>query len=119
MPNILIVDDDARYCDALSSELSQNGYRTIAASSVSEATTQLEQKAFDLVLTEIKFPEENGSAFVKLARKNLKIKVIVLTDYADLKNAIEAKKAGADDFLSKPYDLMDLLDTIERVLTGT
>ena len=45
------------------------------------------------------------------------VKVIMLTGFADLKNAIESKKLGADDFVSKPYDLVDLLTTIERVLT--
>ena len=41
----------------------------------------------------------------------------MLTAFADLKNAIESKKLGAEDFISKPYDLVDLLTTIERVLS--
>jgi FixJ family two-component response regulator len=45
-------------------------------------------------------------------------KVIMLTGFADLKNAIESKKLGAEDFVSKPYDLVDLLTTVERVLSG-
>lgn len=45
------------------------------------------------------------------------MKVIMLTGFADLKNAIESKKHGAEDFVSKPYDLVDLLTTIERVLS--
>jgi YesN/AraC family two-component response regulator len=44
-------------------------------------------------------------------------KVVMLTGFADLKNAIESKKLGAEDFVSKPYDLVDLLTTIERVLS--
>ncbi|TAK33713.1 MAG: response regulator, partial [Lysobacteraceae bacterium] len=43
---------------------------------------------------------------------------IMLTGFADLKNAIESKKLGAEDFVSKPYDLVDLLTTVERVLSG-
>jgi FixJ family two-component response regulator len=47
-----------------------------------------------------------------------KTKVVMLTGFADLKNAIESKKLGAEDFVSKPYDLVDLLTTVERVLTS-
>jgi FixJ family two-component response regulator len=53
--------------------------------------------------------------FIK--EKHAKTKVVMLTGFADLKNAIESKKLGADDFVSKPYDLVDLLTTIERVLS--
>jgi DNA-binding NtrC family response regulator len=54
--------------------------------------------------------------FIK--EKRPESKVIMLTGFADLKNAIESKKLGAEDVVSKPYDLVDLLTTIERVLSA-
>ena len=55
---------------------------------------------------------------LRFIKKNYpQLKVIMLTAFADLKNAIESKKLGAEDFISKPYDLVDLLTTIERVLS--
>ena len=59
--------------------------------------------------------EEAKDLISRLKRAGVK-KVIMLTGFADLKNAIESKKHGAEDFVSKPYDLVDLLTTIERVL---
>ena len=56
-----------------------------------------------------------AQAFIK--KNSPQVKVIMLTAFADLKNAIESKKLGAEDFISKPYDLVDLLTTIERVLS--
>ncbi len=63
-------------------------------------------------------PRMNGFEVLKyIKEKHEKTKVVMLTGFADLKNAIESKKLGADDFVSKPYDLVDLLTTIERVLS--
>jgi DNA-binding NtrC family response regulator len=63
-------------------------------------------------------PNVNGFEVLKYIKQNHpKLKVIMLTGFADLKNAIESKKLGAEDFVSKPYDLVDLITTIERVLS--
>jgi YesN/AraC family two-component response regulator len=64
-------------------------------------------------------PNVDGFEVLKYVKERLpKTKVIMLTGFADLKNAIESKKLGAEDFISKPYDLVDLLTTVERVLTS-
>ena len=74
-------------------------------------------KKFDLVLLDIRMPRVDGFEVLKFIKKNYPaVRVIMLTGFADLKNAIESKKNGAEDFISKPYDLVDLLTTIERVL---
>ena len=115
---ILVVDDEDALRMVLSSELSSSGYEVATASDGDEAITVIQNKKFDLVLLDIKMPKVDGFEVLKFVKKNYPtMKVIMLTGFADLKNAIESKKHGAEDFVSKPYDLVDLLTTIERVLS--
>ncbi|HLX11361.1 MAG TPA: response regulator [Bacteroidota bacterium] len=116
--SILVVDDEEALRTVLSSELASEGYVVDTASDGDEAITTLTGKTFDLVLLDIKMPRVDGFEVLKFIKKNSPVvKVIMLTAFADLKNAIESKKLGAEDFISKPYDLVDLLTTIERVLS--
>ena len=115
---ILVVDDEEALRTVLSSELSSGGYDVTTASDGDEAIASVKNKKFDLVLLDIKMPKVDGFEVLKFIKKNFPaIRVIMLTGFADLKNAIESKKHGAEDFVSKPYDLVDLLTTIERVLS--
>lgn len=115
---ILVVDDEEALRTVLSSELVNSGYDVATASDGDEAISVVQNKKFDLVLLDIKMHRVDGFEVLKFIKKNLPaIKVIMLTGFADLKNAIESKKHGAEDFVSKPYDLVDLLTTIERVLS--
>ena len=117
--NILVVDDEEALRTVLSSELSGEGYHVETASDGDEAIAAIQKNsAFDLVLLDIKMPRVDGFEVLKFIKQTVpQIKVIMLTAFADLKNAIESKKLGAEDFISKPYDLVDLLTTIERVLS--
>jgi DNA-binding NtrC family response regulator len=116
--SILVVDDEDALRTVLSSELMNEGYEVRAASDGDEAITEIQKSPFDLVLLDIKMPRMNGFEVLKFIKESHpKTKVVMLTGFADLKNAIESKKLGADDFVSKPYDLVDLLTTIERVLS--
>jgi DNA-binding response OmpR family regulator len=114
---ILVVDDEEALRTVLSSELVNEGYDVNMAADGDDAVRELDKKPYDLVLLDIKMPRLNGFEVLKHIKENhAKTKVVMLTGFADLKNAIESKKLGADDFVSKPYDLVDLLTTIERVL---
>lgn len=116
--SILVVDDEEALRTVLSSELASEGYAVDTASDGDEAISIIQDKPFDLVLLDIKMPRVDGFEVLKFIKKNTPaVKVIMLTAFADLKNAIESKKLGAEDFISKPYDLVDLLTTIERVLS--
>lgn len=116
--SILVVDDEDALRTVLSSELMNEGYDVRSASDGDEAITEIQKSPFDLVLLDIKMPRMNGFEVLKFIKESHpKTKVVMLTGFADLKNAIESKKLGADDFVSKPYDLVDLLTTIERVLS--
>jgi len=116
--HILVVDDEDALRTVLSSELSSAGYDVVTATDGDEAITEVQNKKFDLLLLDIKMPRVDGFEVLKFVKKNYPaVRVIMLTGFADLKNAIESKKHGAEDFVSKPYDLVDLLTTIERVLS--
>lgn len=116
---ILVVDDEEALRIVLSAELEGEGYQVTSAADGQEAINILAAKEFDLILLDIKMPNVDGFEVLKYAKEHCaKTKVVMLTGFADLKNAIESKKLGAEDFVSKPYDLVDLLTTVERVLTG-
>ena len=116
---ILVVDDEEALRIVLSAELEGEGYQVSNAADGQEAINILKRQEFDLILLDIKMPNVDGFEVLKYVKERLpKTKVIMLTGFADLKNAIESKKLGAEDFISKPYDLVDLLTTVERVLTS-
>jgi DNA-binding NtrC family response regulator len=116
---ILVVDDEDALRTVLSAELEGEGYKVSSAADGSEAISALKSQTFDLILLDIKMPNVDGFEVLKYVKENHpSTKVIMLTGFADLKNAIESKKLGAEDFVSKPYDLVDLLTTVERVLSG-
>jgi DNA-binding NtrC family response regulator len=115
---ILVVDDEDSLRTVLSSELINEGYDVRTAPDGDDAIQEMGKSPFDLVLLDIKMPRMNGFEVLKhIKEQHGTTKVVMLTGFADLKNAIESKKLGADDFVSKPYDLVDLLTTIERVLS--
>jgi DNA-binding NtrC family response regulator len=117
--SILVVDDEDALRTVLSSELESEGYVVATAGDGDDAISVLQGKSFDLVLLDIKMPRVDGFEVLRFIKERYPAtKVIMLTGFADLKNAIESKKLGAEDFVSKPYDLVDLLTTIERVLTS-
>lgn len=117
MTKILIVDDDLTLGDALSEELKFSGFEANYVSSADEAFQFLMNNEIDLMLLDLKMPDKDGFHVLhEIKEKKYPFKVIVLTAYADIKSAIEAAKLSAADFLSKPFDYSELLQTIDKVL---
>lgn len=114
---VLVVDDEEALRYLLSTELAAEGYEVETAGDGDEAIEAIKQKDYDVVLLDIKMPRVDGFEVLRFIKQNKpEIKVIMLTAYADVKNAIEALKLGASDFVSKPYDLEDILTSINRAL---
>jgi DNA-binding response OmpR family regulator len=117
MPKILVVDDEETLRVVLSAELKGEGYQVTSAADGQEAIHHLATNQFDLILLDIKMPNMDGYEVLKFVKERYKTtKVIMLTGFADIKNAIESKKLGAADYVCKPYNLVDLFNTVERVL---
>ncbi|MFC2133570.1 response regulator [Bacteroidota bacterium] len=118
MESIVIVDDDISLCKVLSEELNEVGYDSHYVTSADELFEYIDKgNSIDLILLDLKMPEKDGFYVLQILQgKDIDVKVIVLTAYADVKSAIDSARLGADDFISKPYDFDELLITIRRVL---
>ncbi len=121
-PKVLVVDDEEALRFLLASELEAEAFEVQSAGDGDEAIDLVRKKSeqgdrFDVVLLDIKMPRVDGFEVLKYVKGNIpETKVIMLTAYADVKNAIESLRLGASDFVSKPYDLDDILTSINRAL---
>jgi len=116
---ILVVDDEDDLRTLLSHVLATHGYEITSASDGEEAIAILRKNTFDVALLDIQMPNMNGIQVLKFINENCpSTRAIMLTGYADLKHAMEAKEYGAEDFIGKPYKLEDILNTIERALNA-
>ena len=117
MESILIVDDDINLCTVLKEELSEVGYDAEYVNDGDAAFDFLRGHSVDLILLDLKMPNKDGFEVLKeIQQRGIKVKIIVLTAYADVKSAIDSAKLGANDFISKPYDFDELLITIRKGL---
>ncbi len=117
MKNILIVDDDTELRANLSKILRDKGYHTDEAPTGKEAIEKVIPKEFDIVLLDLMMPKMSGMDVLAEIRKlRPGTKVIMITAFATVDNAVEAIKRGASDYISKPFKIEELLTTIRRVL---
>ena len=116
-PNILIVDDDEVMCRTLSDILEKMSYEVTAVQTGEDALYPLQEGIFDLILLDIKLPDMNGLSVLKKIRKiDSDPFVIMMTAYADVKTAVAAIKAGAYDYINKPFEIEELKLTIKKAL---
>ncbi|HEU4698892.1 MAG TPA: sigma-54 dependent transcriptional regulator [Gemmatimonadales bacterium] len=115
---LLLVDDDEPACRLLAEVLERESYAVARALSVPEALAKLEHEGpFDAVLTDLRMPGASGLDLLRAVReRDPGALVLVLTAFGDAITAGEAIRAGAYDFISKPYDLAALRLTIARAL---
>ena len=117
MENILIVDDEKSLLDLLSVVFKKEGYGVRTASSGVQARDILEKEPVDLVITDIKMPQTSGMDVLKFAKGlDPEIPVILITAYGSIKQAIDALKAGALDYVVKPFDVEELKILVARGL---
>ncbi len=116
--NILIVDDEQSVVFLLKEELSEfEKYDVTVAYDGAEAINILQSQPFDVVLLDVKMPRVSGIEVLKYIREQHPTTIVLmLTNFADVKTAIETMKLGAYDFVSKPYEREELLATIDRAL---
>ena len=115
MIRILIVDDEKPICDLIDLNLSSAGYECIAVQNGLEAIELVEQEAFDLVLLDIMLPGADGYDVMDYIRPT-GIPVIFITAKHEVKNRVKGLKLGADDYLVKPFDVVELVARVEAVL---
>ncbi|HTP81171.1 MAG TPA: sigma-54 dependent transcriptional regulator [Bacteroidota bacterium] len=116
--HILIVDDEESITFLLRTELEElSDYQSDVALNGAEAINLLQSQVYDVVLLDVKMPHVSGVEVLKHIKEHSPTtQVIMLTNFVDVKLAIETMKLGAYDFVSKPYDIQALLATIARAL---
>ncbi len=117
MNKALIVDDEKEFRTYLSEALAGAGYETRTAASGREAVDLATEGDFDVVLLDLIMPKMSGSDVLgELRRVSPRSRVIMITAFASIENAVDAIKRGATDYLSKPFKIDELLVRIKRAL---
>jgi len=116
--SILIVDDEAIIRDFLSEVLED--YDIDVATDGDEAIAKLKDRTFDLIITDLRMPKVPGEEVVKAAREHSpKTKVIVISGYSSLYTVSQSVSHGASGFLSKPFSIKELMQTVSNALEGS
>ncbi|HEX4138123.1 MAG TPA: response regulator [Bryobacteraceae bacterium] len=115
--SLLIVDDEAAQMTALCNTLGAEGYRTTGFTSATAALAALREQTFDVVLSDLSMPDMNGIALLRTAIEiDPDIAGIVMTGYGTIDTAVKAMKAGALDYILKPFKLTAILPVLARAL---
>ncbi len=117
VPHILVVDDDARLRTLLRKYLSDNGYLVSAAADAAEARARMAALAVDLLVLDVMMPGEDGLDLTRALRAGGNaVPVLLLTAMGEVDDRINGLEAGADDYLSKPFEPRELLLRIASIL---
>jgi len=113
---ILVVDDELAQRELLGGFLTKQGWSVALAAGGAEALAILRQTSVDLVLADYKMPEMNGIQLLMASQHlNPEVPVVLITAYGSIASAVEAMKAGAYDYLTKPIELEALVHLVHRV----
>ncbi|MCX5913578.1 MAG: sigma-54 dependent transcriptional regulator [Deltaproteobacteria bacterium] len=117
MAKILVADDELSMREFLEILLKKEGHEVVCAADGEEALTRFQGGSFDLVLSDIKMPKLGGlELLVKIKERRPNMAVIMITAYASPEDAIAAMKAGAYDYLTKPFKLKEIKSVIRNAL---
>ncbi len=117
MTRVLFVDDDSAMCEAVSSELAEHGVGVASRTTADEAFDALSREDFDVVITDLHMRGTNGIDLCqRIAENRRDVPVIVITAFGSLDTAIATIRAGAFDFITKPFDIDDVLVAVERAV---
>ena len=115
--SILVVDDARATLEVIQRNLAAEGYRVFTSESVAQALQLLTEHPVDLVITDLKMPGASGLELVRHVRDNLRdTQVMMITGYASVEGAVEAVKAGAEEYLAKPFTDEELIGAVGRAI---
>ena len=116
-PVVLIVDDERDILDLLSTALSRMGLDVVSAESIQQAKLLLGENRFDICLTDMRLGDGSGIDLISYVSEHYaNMPIAMITAYGDVQSAVNALKAGAYDFVSKPVDLGTLRKLVEQAL---
>ena len=108
MKKILIVEDDSKINEMIATSLTKAGYSCVSAFSGTEAKLLLKDTSFDLMILDLMLPGMTGESLLGEVRKNNKMPVIVLSAKDELDTKVDLLTLGADDYMTKPFELKEL-----------
>ncbi len=116
---ILVVDDHANVRTLIKDYLTELGYRVVTASDGAEALTVAGRERIDLILLDVMMPNLDGFAFLRIYRKEHNVPVILLTARLAESDKVIGLELGADDYITKPFGMQELVARIRAVLRRT
>ena len=115
MTRILVVDDDSELRDSVGEILGEAGFEVSMAQNAESALDMMDDSDFDLVLIDLIMPGMGGmTALPLIKRKSPRTRVVVMTAFSTVSNAVESMRQGADDYITKPFKIEELLTTVRK-----
>jgi two-component system response regulator AtoC len=116
-PHLLFIDDEATLRGLMAERLAERGFEVVEAESGERALELLDQFAFDIVITDLRLPGIDGSRVIAAARERYPgIVAIVITGFGTVKDAVDAIKRGASDFIAKPFQFDELMHVLQKAM---
>jgi two-component system, OmpR family, KDP operon response regulator KdpE len=116
LPKILIVDDEPQIRRFLRASLPPHGYDYIEAASSAEALKSFAREKPDAVILDLGLPDQDGFAVIEEIRKTALTPIVVLSARSDVEGKVRALELGADDYVTKPFDMSELLARLKAAL---
>jgi len=113
MKTILVIEDDRLMRITLEDSLRASGYNTLTCENLKDALAILQEREFDLIVTDVRLPDGNG---MDILRDLKDTPVIIMTAFGTIRDAVEAMKLGAFDYITKPFSLEEFLLLVERAI---
>lgn len=119
-PAILLIEDDVLFASLLKKYLERNHFNTSSASSLKQGLELLNSEVFDCCLCDFRLPDGNGIDFLKHVNANSpELPVLIMTGYSDIKLAVQSIKLGAKDYITKPVNQEELLQSLKLLTDKT
>ncbi len=117
--SVLVVEDEERQRNLLASMLADSDLESEIVSDAEQALGSLARRSYDAILSDVRMPGRSGFDLVREARRiRPSTPIVLMTGFASVESVVESMRVGATDFLRKPFRRTDLLDVLERVLSG-
>ena len=112
MHHVLVVEDESVIRSSLRRILERNDYQVSEAGSVKEALDNFDMNRFDLVISDLRLPGAPGTDLIKATA----IPVVIMTSYSSIRSAIDSMKMGAVDYIAKPFEHNEIIETVAKII---